>query len=121
MYQGSLIRKVLWTEYNIIPINYESTWESIELEDGIEKPPKDEFNEKVSNFMNSINTLTLRKQRNRLLDQSDKYVTVDFPHATPEKKQEWLDYRQTLRDLPTATEDPSNPVWPTPPNKNFPV
>ena len=57
----------------------------------------------------------LRTKRNTLLDQSDKYVTVDFPHATPEKKQEWFEYRQALRDLPTATEDPANPVWPTPP------
>ena len=115
MDQRSVIRKVLWTEYNITPINYDTTWASIELEDGIEKPPEDEFDKKVSNFMNSINILTLRKQRNRFLDQSDKYVTVDFPHATPEKKQEWLDYRQALRDLPTTTEDPANPVWPVAP------
>jgi len=58
----------------------------------------------------------LRIKRNTLLDQSDKYVTVDFPHTTPEKKQEWLDYRQALRDLPTATEDPVNPVWPPVPS-----
>ena len=115
MDQRSVIRKVLWTEYNITPINYDTTWASIELEDGVEKPPKGDFDEKVSNFMNSINILTLRKQRNRFLDQSDKYVTVDFPHATPEKKQEWLDYRQALRDLPTTTEDPANPVWPVAP------
>lgn len=57
----------------------------------------------------------LRTERNTLLDQSDKYVTVDFPHATPEKKQEWLDYRQALRDLPTSTEYLANPVWPVPP------
>ena len=98
--QSLVIRKVLWVEYNITPLNYGSTWESIELEDGIEKPPKDEFDEKVS-------------RRNKLLDQSDKYIVADYPHATPEKKQEWLDYRQALRDLPSVTEDPLNPVWPT--------
>ena len=42
--------------------------------------------------------------------------TIDYPHPTPEIKQAWLDYRQSLRDLPSNTEDPTNPVWPTPPN-----
>ena len=115
MYQESLIRKVLWTEYNITPVNYGTTWESIELEDGVEKPPKDEFDEKVSNFVKTTNVLTLRKQRNRFLDQTDKYIVADYPHPTPEARQAWLDYRQALRDLPANTEDPTNPVWPVPP------
>ena len=55
----------------------------------------------------------MRSKRNFLLDQSDKYMTVDYPHPTPEKKQEWLDYRQALRDIPPATEDPTNPAWPS--------
>jgi hypothetical protein len=42
----------------------------------------------------------LRRKRNTFLDESDKYVTVDFPHPTPEARQAWLDYRQALRDLP---------------------
>mgnify|MGYP001047198071 CR=1 FL=1 len=57
----------------------------------------------------------LRQQRNILLDKSDKYVTIDYPHPTPETKQAWLDYRQALRDLPANTTDPSNPIWPEPP------
>jgi hypothetical protein len=116
MDQRSVIRKVLWTEYNITPINYDTTWASIELEDGVEKPPKGDFDEKVSNFMKSINVISMRKRRNLLLDQSDKYATIDYPHATPEAKQAWLDYRQALRDLPANTEDPSIPTWPQEPN-----
>jgi hypothetical protein len=57
----------------------------------------------------------IRYFRNTLLNQSDKYVTIDFPHATPEARQAWVDYRQALRDLPANTEDPANPVWPVPP------
>ena len=57
----------------------------------------------------------LRTKRNTFLDESDKYVTVDFPHPTPEARQAWLDYRQALRDLPANTEDPANPVWPVQP------
>lgn len=70
----------------------------------------------TTTLQNKITLKSLRHKRNALLDQSDKYVTVDFPHTTPEKKREWLDYRQALRDLPTATEDPSNPVWPPAPS-----
>jgi len=57
----------------------------------------------------------IRQERNTLLDQTDKYTTIDYPHASDEAKQRWLDYRQALRDLPANTEDPENPVWPVPP------
>jgi len=57
----------------------------------------------------------LRKARNELLDKTDRYATIDYPHPTEEAKQAWLDYRQALRDLPANTTDPSNPVWPTTP------
>ena len=70
----------------------------------------------TTTLQNKITLKSLRHKRNALLDQSDKYVTVDFPHTTPEKKQEWLDYRQALRDLPTATAYPANPVWPPVPS-----
>lgn len=57
----------------------------------------------------------LRTNRNALLDQTDKYIVADYPHPTPEARQAWLDYRQALRDLPSTTEDPTNPVWPIAP------
>jgi hypothetical protein len=59
---------------------------------------------------------TLRIERNKLLKSSDQYTIPDWPHPTPEAKQAWLDYRQTLRDLPANTADPENPVWPQAPN-----
>ena len=58
----------------------------------------------------------LREERNRRIAQTDYLFTSDFPHATPEARQEWFEYRQALRDLPTATEDPVNPVWPVQPS-----
>ena len=57
----------------------------------------------------------LRTNRNALLDQTDKYIVADYPPPTPEARQAWLDYRQALRDLPSTTEDPTNPVWPIAP------
>tara|TARA_B110000259_G_C13942636_1_gene373423 strand:- start:120 stop:368 length:249 start_codon:yes stop_codon:yes gene_type:complete len=66
----------------------------------------------------------LRLIRNSVLFSSDKYVTVDYPHASEEKKQEWFAYRKVLRDLPaTVVEqnivldaDLTNVTWPTPPS-----
>ena len=67
-------------------------------------------------FMKAYNQLwleRLRLERNKRITQTDYLATIDAPLTTPEKKQEWLDYRQALRDLPSVTEDPLNPVWPT--------
>ena len=69
----------------------------------------------TTTLQNELTLKSLRRKRDFLVKESDAYSLPDFPHATPEKKQEWLDYRQALRDLPSVTEDPLNPVWPTPP------
>jgi hypothetical protein len=94
-------------------MSYGPDYDLIELPEGYEKPPKEEFEAKLQELMAAQPLKELRTKRNTVLDQSDKYATIDYPHATPEKKQEWLDYRQALRDLPSVTEDPLNPVWPT--------
>jgi hypothetical protein len=57
----------------------------------------------------------LREERNKRIAQTDYLFTSDYPHATEEVKQAWLDYRQSLRDLPANTEDPSDPTWPQEP------
>jgi len=59
---------------------------------------------------------SLRRKRNRLIKESDMYSLPDYPHQTPEAKQDWLNYRQALRDLPANTADPQNPVWPEAPS-----
>ena len=65
----------------------------------------------------------LRLVRNIMLDESDMYVTVDYPHASEEKKQEWFAYRKALRDLPATVVEQNivldseltNVVFPTRP------
>lgn len=57
----------------------------------------------------------IRAQRDKLLEETDKYALLDWPHTSLEKQREWLEYRQALRDLPSNTEDPANPVWPEKP------
>ena len=87
------------------------SYDDFEIENE-EKPGREEF-ETV--FANKRAFLILRKRRDEKLNESDSYVTPDYPHASDEVRQAWLDYRQALRDLPNNTEDPENPTWPTPP------
>jgi|SRR6056300_54136 len=58
----------------------------------------------------------IRRERNNLLNDTDKYAIPDWPHKTNEIRQAWLDYRQALREFPSNVEDVLNPVWPTPPS-----
>ena len=44
----------------------------------------------------------LRMERDKLLRLSDKYVLPDYPHADDTIRNEWLAYRQNLRDLPST-------------------
>ena len=52
----------------------------------------------------------LRVERNQLLAETD-YLALSDVTLTDEMRA----YRQALRDLPSNTADPANPVWPTKP------
>ena len=73
--------------------------------------------------INNLQPLKILREENLLLDKTDKYVVIDYPHPSEEVKQAWIIYRQELRDLP-ATSTPqldengnlTNVIWPTPPS-----
>ena len=54
---------------------------------------------------------SIRQQRNMLLTACDYTQLPDAPRQG-EQKTAWAAYRQALRDLPKATEDPDAVVWP---------
>lgn len=58
----------------------------------------------------------LRIERNAKLAESDWTQYNDSP-LTDEAKSEWINYRQSLRDLPASTEDPADPTWPEAPSE----
>jgi len=65
----------------------------------------------------------LREKRNIKLNDTDKYTIADWPHTTEEIKQSWLDYRQTLRNLPSNSSpqlddngELTNVNWPITPS-----
>jgi hypothetical protein len=116
--KSTLFMKALFELIDTQPpnISHNFTWESLTLTEGYEKPPKEDLERKYQELIDGFPIQQLRETRNGLLDQSDKYSSNDYPHKTDQIKQAWLDYRQALRDLPSVTEDPENPNWPTPPN-----
>ena len=69
---------------------------------------------KMNEDVHQFNLIQLRKNRDVLLQKCDWVLVPDTP-LSQEKIDEWKVYRQALRDLPTNTEDPENPNWPTPP------
>jgi hypothetical protein len=56
----------------------------------------------------------LREERNRRLTEVDWVFSTDY-HISSEERGVWVAYRQALRDLPSTTEDPTKPMWPTKP------
>ena len=89
------------------------TYENINLPDGYTKPTKEAYDEAFTRYLNIELFKVFREQRNKKLTESDFMMLSDYPK---EDIEEWKVYRQALRDLPTNTEDPENPNWPTPPN-----
>ena len=92
--------------------SFGETWESIKFPEGYEKPPKDEFEAKLQELINAQPLKELRQERNKRLADADWVAIRAFTTGTP-IPDKWKMYMQTLRDLPSTTEDPANPVWPS--------
>ena len=95
-------------------VKHRETWESIRLPEGYEKPPKDDFEAKLQELIDAQPLKELRQERNRRLADVDWIFSTDY-HIPDQIRDEWTRYRQALRDLPSLTEDPENPVWPEKP------
>jgi hypothetical protein len=110
-----LVYKIITEVYTPPPgFSYGSTWESIIFPEGYEKPPKEEFEAKLQELIDAQPIKELRQERNRRLTECDWVVIRATSTDTP-IPEEWKVYMQALRDLPSTTEDPANPVWPTAP------
>ena len=86
-------------------------WDTLVVD---EKPPKEEFEAKLQELIEEHKWKNIRQERNRRLTECDWVVIRATSTDTP-IPEEWKVYMQALRDLPSVTEDPANPVWPTAP------
>ena len=93
-------------------IVWNDTWESVKFPEGYEKPQKEEFEIKLQELVDAQPLKDLRKERNKRLTDCDWVTLKAYSTDTP-VPDEWKTYMQALRDLPTTTEDPANPVWPS--------
>lgn len=82
---------------------YYQTWDTIDMTPEDAAKYKDEQ-------QNSI-----RSRRNRLLMESD-WTQLNNAPLTPEKVEEWNQYRQALRAIPSQSAFPTGVVWPIPPS-----
>lgn len=100
------------------------TYESIVWkENAVNIPTKEIVDSKVLELKNTKPFIFLRNERNKKLTETDYLAMSDYPHINDTLKQEWLLYRQALRDLPsnvTPQLDENgeliNVTWPTPPS-----
>ena len=95
-------------------MKWEETWESIILPDGYTKPTKEVFEAKFQEIIREYSFKELRQERNQRLAEVDWIFSEDYA-IDDASYQQWLAYRKALRDLPSMTEDPANPVWPEKP------
>jgi hypothetical protein len=95
-------------------MSYGPDYDLIELPEGYTKPPKEEFEAKLQELIDAQPWNELRAERDMRLAKCDWVVIRATSTDTP-VPEEWKTYMQALRDLPTVTEDPANPVWPTAP------
>lgn len=66
--------------------------------------------------LDDIAWLELRQTRDRLLNATDFMMCQDYYNKMTSQEQiDVIVYRESLRTLPTNTEDPHNPTWPTKP------
>jgi hypothetical protein len=86
-----------------------------------ENKPGSYYNWKDEAWVQDVAALyaAVRQERDNLLTMSDWTQYVDSP-LPDQKKFEWAEYRQTLRDimaiLPSDLADPEALQWPTPPS-----
>ena len=70
-----------------------------------------------------MNIDQIRTERNARLQASDRYMLPDYPHKSAAVREQWVRYRQALRDMMEsatlqAQGDPTAEIivlWPTPP------
>ena len=99
-YAFVMIKKFPNKDWSII-----DTYESLKWNATDEPKPTDEhLKELWEELKNEYYLKDIRQKRDYLLSSSDKYCLVDWPQ-TVEQKESRLQYRQSLRDLPSLYLD----------------
>ena len=76
------------------------TWDS---NNNMTKPTEAQIITKYDSIKSDISLDVLKKERDILLKESDKYSLKDYPFRSISKRREWKNYRQSLRDITSQT------------------
>ena len=79
-----------------------------------EEYTEEQYNQEYTKQGGVVAIEELRLERNKRLAEVDWVFSEDYS-IDDDSYQQWLTYRKALRDLPSLTEDPENPVWPEQP------
>lgn len=77
-----------------------TTWDSVVFENVVKPVDNTLYEYTLDKLTNTDAIKKFREERNTLLNDSDKYMTSDYPHLLEKDIQDWKEYRQALRDLP---------------------
>ena len=116
-------KAIRWAHPNVVAVDLGS-WECFDVNNNIVNVDDVLVQAKIAELEAAEPMRLLRIKRNQLLAQTDWIATIDYP-GTVEVQEQWLDYRQALRDLP-ANSDPQldengnliNINWPTQPENS---
>lgn len=110
-----------WYPYVFVPYEgdmYRKTWAaptfSFTGTEYIEYQQARDMNQEEIDSLNNNQWNNVRAKRNTLLQESD-WTQLGDVKFSPEKEQEWKDYRRQLRDI-TNYPDPFSLPWPTEPS-----
>jgi hypothetical protein len=107
IYKRPILYKILVELYPGVSVCCGTSYDSIYLPNTTEVLiPEETLDEIYTTKILPYNLTILRSQRNTLLTASDIYMISDYPHITESIKQEWIVYRQSLRDLPQQYPEP---------------
>lgn len=84
-------------------------------EDEGDGPVQSDLESEKPTIKNILGFQKLRYERDLKLSETDWVVTKSSETGVAESDA-WKTYRQALRDLPSNTDDPFNPTWPTEPS-----
>lgn len=115
-----IIRRLLFENTSLIH-TYESDDDVEQYYDSLPEPKKISTGKFVALVNQEVRTeglKQLRQERDKRLADAD-WVTLRAYSSGTDVPEEWMTYMQALRDLPSTTKDPTNPVWPEPPNPSL--
>jgi hypothetical protein len=89
----------------LMPMDVFDKWK-LKVVDGVPTVPPYSVNQKLHDRDEPLTWDDIRKHRDKILKTSDTEIAEDMPESL---KQKWMEYRQTLRDLPSVLEEAGVP------------